>query len=370
MRARDAGLFGGSGIPGRLNAITDVEGVAVGHVTLVAGEGPRVVGRGPIRTGVTVVLPHTRRLWEEPVTAGIHRLNGNGEMTGSHWIEEAGLLGTPIGLTNTHSVGVVRDALVAFEARSRPPDADWWSLPVVAETWDGRLNDINGQHVTREHVWGALDAAADGPVAEGAVGSGTGMIAFGFKGGIGTSSRLLSEDEGSYTVGVLVQANHGQRDRLRLDGIPVGRIVGADEVPLPGATGAPGATGVPGNEPATGPAGAGSIITVVATDAPLLPHQCAALAAPAALGIGRGGGVGEVWSGDLTIAFATGTTARETVDPVALSALYVAAVDATEEAIANALFAAETMTGCGGVVAHALPHDRVRELAARVVELR
>ena len=369
MRARDAGLFLRSGPTGPHNAITDVPGVAVGNTTLIAGDGPRVVGSGPVRTGVTVVLPHRRGpLWADPVVGGVHRLNGNGEMTGTQWIAESGLLASPIGLTNTHSVGIVHDALVRYEARTRPADAAWWALPVVAETWDGLLNDINGGHVSAAHVWDALEAAASGVVAEGAIGSGTGMIAFGFKAGIGTASRLVATPERSYTLGALVQANHGDRQRLSLDGLPVGAILGQDEVPLPDA-------------PSTTPAGAGSIITVLATDAPLLPHQCSALAARAALGIGRVGGAGEIWSGDLSIAFATGnrdlpvpafSTSRaghrpiETIEPDLLSGLYAAAVDATEEAIANALFAAEPMTGCDGVFVHALPKKRVQALVTRV----
>ena len=398
MRAREAGLFAASGRTGRLNAITDVPGVSVGHVTHIAGAGPLVVGQGPIRTGVTVVVPRPEPVALNPVFAGIHRLNGNGEMTGSHWIEESGLLASPIGLTNTHSVGVVRDALVQVE-RSQRSGSDWWSLPVVAETWDGLLNDINWSHVSAEDVWAALEGASSGPVQEGNVGSGTGMICHGFKGGIGTSSRFVAATTGGdvagqtgddtvrYTVGVLVQANHGSRRRLVIDGFPVGRHLDEGVVPLPGGD---------------LPEGMGSIISVVATDAPLLPHQCRSLAARTALGIGRAGGVGEYWSGDLSIAFATGHSdlgsgrlgsggqagsprrsgpesgedlpgsasdlpgsadARPLlVDAGMLVALYEATVDATEEAIVNALFAAETMTGRDGNTAHELPIDRVWEL--------
>ena len=399
MRARDIGLFAASGETGRLNAIVDVPGVAVGHVTRIAGEGPLVVGEGPVRTGVTVVVPRPEPLALNPVFAGIGRLNGNGEMTGSHWIKESGLLTSPIALTNTHSVGVVRDALVQVE-RSHRPGSDWWSLPVVAETWDGLLNDINGSHVRAADVWTALGGASSGPVAEGNVGSGTGMICHGFKGGIGTSSRVIGGVEGrgeggsgagdtgedraedgagggsaggsaaSYTVGVLVQANHGSRRRLVIDGHPVGRHLDESVVPLPGGD---------------LPEGMGSIISVVATDAPLLPHQCRSLAARTALGIGRAGGVGEHWSGDLSIAFATGHsdlgggrlgTSGGTGPGVAgsqpmmadagtLVALYEATVDATEEAIVNALFAAETMTGRDGITAYELPVERVRELVSQ-----
>ena len=400
MRARDIGLFAASGRTGPLNAISDVPGVSVGHVTHIAGEGPLVVGEGPIRTGVTVVVPRPESPALNPVFAGIGRLNGNGEMTGSHWIEESGLLMSPIALTNTHSVGVVRDALVQVE-RSQRSGSDWWSLPVVAETWDGLLNDINGCHVSAGDVWAALEGAGSGPVSEGNVGSGTGMICHGFKGGIGTSSRVVggsvdlgagggggpggigtssrvvggSADDaagevgcgevGCYTVGVLVQANHGSRRRLVIEGFPVGRHLDESVVPLPGGD---------------LPEGMGSIISVVATDAPLLPHQCRSLVARTALGIGRAGGVGERWSGDLSIAFATGHSDLGRgrlggaggseppgawpllVDAGTLVALYEATVDATEEAIVNALFAAETMTGRDGITAHALPMEHVREL--------
>lgn len=390
MRARDIGLFAASGRTGPLNAIVDVPGVAVGHVTRIDGEGPLVVGEGPIRTGVTVVVPRPEPVALSPVFAGIGRLNGNGEMTGSHWIEESGLLTSPIALTNTHSVGVVRDALVQVE-RSQRSGSDWWSLPVVAETWDGLLNDINGSHVSAGDVWVALEGASSGPVPEGNVGSGTGMICHGFKGGIGTSSRAVGGSAGNmgggaagdagggaggeafdsatgevgcYTVGVLVQANHGSRRRLVIDGFPVGRHLDESVVPLPGGD---------------LPEGMGSIISVVATDAPLLPHQCRSLAARTALGIGRAGGVGEHWSGDLSIAFATGhsdlgrgrlgtsgsksgATLSHMADAELLVALYEATVDATEEAIVNALFAAETMTGRDGITAHELPIERVLEL--------
>jgi D-aminopeptidase len=362
MRARDAGLFTAAGATGRTNGIVDVAGVAVGHRTLIHGEGALVVGKGPVRTGLTIVIPRREALARNPVFAGIHRLNGNGEMTGSHWIEESGLLTSPIALTNTHAVGVVRDALVAVEAAQRS-DQDWWSLPVVAETWDGMLNDVNGAHVRAEHVGDALRAAGNGPIAEGNVGGGTGMICHGFKGGIGTSSRVLAASLGGFSVGVLVQANHGARSRLVVDGNPIGRLIDDREVPIPG---------VVRNQ------GAGSIITVIATDAPLLPHQCRAVAARAALGIGRVGGVGECWSGDLSIAFATGNSNLDVdrpreldaptlrlVDAVVLSAIYAATVDATEEAIVNALFAAETMVGRDENTAHSMPTELVLELIAR-----
>ncbi len=268
-RARDLGLTIGSGTPGPHNAITDVDGVRVGHATIVSGDGPLRVGEGPVRTGVTVVLPHPGAIFDEPLYAGYHWLNGNGELTGTAWIREAGMLSTPIALTNTHSVGVVRDALVQIEVRGRGRGA--WVLPVVGETWDGLLNDIDGAHVTADHVREAYEAAVGGPVPEGCVGGGTGMICHGFKGGIGTASRVV---DGGWTVGVLLQANHGRRERLTIDGRPVR----ADDVPRPGP---------PVYE------GAGSVIVIVATDAPLLPHQCRRLAQRAGLGIARTGGAGE-----------------------------------------------------------------------------
>ena len=301
-----------------------------------------MVGRGPVRTGVTVIVPGADDPWTEPAFAGCHRLNGNGELTGLEWIREAGLLTTVIGLTNTHSVGVVRDALIAAAAAAVSADEQRWYLPVVGETYDGDLNDINGMHVRPEHVDAALAAASGGPVAEGGVGSGTGMMCHGFKGGIGTASRVVA---GS-TVGVLVQANHGGRDRLRVNGVPVGRLPG--EEPAPGTGAGPG----------------GSIIVIVATDAALLPGQCDRLAQRAALGIGRVGGAGEHASGDIILAFATGNRGlRPLVDhtiegapPVQMTALpadrmdplFYAVIEATEEAIVNALVAGRTMTGRDG----------------------
>jgi D-aminopeptidase len=363
MRARDLGLTIGSLPPGPHNAITDVAGVRVGHVTRIEGEGPLDVGAGPVRTGVTLVLPAADP-WAHPVFAGAHRLNGNGEMTGLEWIRESGLLTGPVGLTNTHSVGIVRDALVAEHARRHGHNGLFWSLPVVAETWDGLLNDIDGQHVTAHDVTAALAVASDGPVAEGGVGSGTGMVCHEFKGGIGTASRVTGD---GYTVGVLVQANHGRRARLAIEGVPVGRAIGADVVPVP----AP-----PLRAPA-GAAGGGSIIVILATDAPLLPHQCTRLAQRATIGIARIGGTGEHFSGDLFLAFATGNgelhadsyddlgpkeVALRAVGNAHMDPLFDAAVEATEEAIVNAMVAAETMTGRDGVTAHAIPHDALREL--------
>ncbi len=344
--------------PGPHDAITDVPGVAVGHTTLVED---RVDDRGravAVRSGVTVVVPRDG-VWSRPVFAGAHRLNGNGELTGLAWLEETGLLMTPIGLTNTGSVGVVRDALAAAHLRARPDRRDLWSLPVVAETWDGLLNDLRGEHVRREHAEAALAAASTGPVAQGSVGGGTGMVCHGFKGGIGSASVVLGEAAGGYAVGVLVQANHGRRERLVVDGVPVGRLIGPDVVALP----------------SRGPAGAGSIIVVVATDAPLLPDGCRRLAQRAALGVARTGGVGEHFSGDLMVAFSTGNDAlseesatapgpREvqvrTVRGPHLDPLFDAVVDATERAIRSALLHARDMRGHDGSVVRALPADLLR----------
>ncbi|HZU20046.1 MAG TPA: P1 family peptidase [Gaiellaceae bacterium] len=323
MRSRDLGIVLGELEPGPLDAITDVAGTLVGHTTLVEGDA--------VRTGVTVVLPNEDG---SPVFAAPHRLNGNGELTGLKWVRESGLLTTPVAITNTFSVGVVRDALVRYQhARGRGD----WHLPVVGETYDGRLNDIEGMHVRAEHVFAAIDGARGGPVEEGGVGGGTGMIAHGFKGGIGTASRRTS---GGHVLGVLVQANHGRRSRFTVGGVNVGARL--DAIPLPGAD-----------------APTGSIIVLVATDAPLLPHQCARIAQRAALGIGRVGGAGENSSGDLVLAWATGnrlSTAPEQQLRMlnGLDELFYAAIEATEEAILNALLAARTTTGRGGVTAHAL----------------
>jgi D-aminopeptidase len=372
MRTRDLGIVIGRGRPGPGNAITDVPGVRVGHTTIIEGGGPLVVGRGPIRTGVTVVVPRGQDEVHEPVFAGCHRLNGNGEMTGLEWVRESGLLTTPIAITNTHSVGVVRDALVAASIDLGRRGSTPWSLPVVGETYDGELNDIDGFHVRAEHLREALDAAVGGPVAEGNVGGGTGMICHEFKGGIGTASRVLPTEIGGHTVGVLVQANYGKRAWLRVDGVPVGEAIGIEEVPSPYTT----ATRPTSRLPSPG---SGSIIVVVATDAPLLPHQCQRVAQRAGLGIARVGGTGGNTSGDLFIAFATGNRpphddedrprtlvydVRAVGDGV-IDALFDAVIEATEEAIVNALIAAETMVGRDGVTAHALPHERLLEVMAR-----
>ncbi len=374
MRARDLGIRIGRGNPGPANAITDVAGVTVGHATIVRGEGPLVVGQGPVRTGVTVVCPRGPASLREPVFAGCHRLNGNGELTGLEWVRESGLLTSPVAITNTHSVGIVRDALVAASVDDTEPGNAFWALPVVGETYDGLLNDINGFHVSAAHLREALAAASDGPVEEGAVGGGTGMVCHEFKGGIGTASRALDADIGGYTVGALVQANHGRRDWLRIDGVRVGEAIPTTEVPSPYDQ----AEALGRRTP---PPGSGSIIVVVATDAPLLPHQCERLAQRAGLGIARVGGTGGHTSGDLFIAFATGNRlpigsgldddpiGRGTYDvrvvgDIVIDRLFDAAIEATEEAIVNALVAAETLVGRDGITAHALPHDRLREVLA------
>jgi D-aminopeptidase len=380
MRAREAGLQIGLLEPGPLDAITDVAGVRVGHETLIAGDGPLVVGTGPVRTGVTAIVPRPEHAWDVPVFAGCHTLNGAGEMTGLEWLRECGTLSGPVAITNTHSVGVVRDALVEYEAEMRAAGGNggghWWSLPVVAETYDGVLNDVNGMHVRAEHVRRALASAASGPVAEGSVGGGTGMICFGFKGGIGTASRVVGREAGGYTVGALVQANYGRRERLRIDGVPVGEEIPTSEVPRPGGERRPGGAAA---GPLAPPPGSGSIIVVLATDAPLLPHQCDRLAQRAGLGVARTGGGDGNTSGDIFLAFATGNAAlppehgggipqRTSVEMLAnvyLSDLLAAAIEATEAAIVNALLAAETMVGRDGIVAHGLDRGRLLEIMAR-----
>src|SRR5215207_3130913 len=355
-RARDLGVLVGNLRAGPNNAITDVEGVRVGHSTIIRGEGPLVVGEGPVRTGVTVVCPREGFTREDPVFAGSHRLNGNGEMTGLEWIREAGALETPVAITNTHSVGVVRDALVAAEFEQSTEE--YWVLPVVAETYDGTLNDINGQHVKANHLREALADAHGGPVTEGSVGGGTAMICHEFKGGIGTASRL-TEEEGGWIVGALVQANYGRRHMLRVDGAPVGRVLTTERVPSPFED---------GDSP---PAGSGSIIVILATDAPLLPHQCDRLARLASIGLGRMGGGCDDGSGDIFLAFATGnggisraglsqlpTTIPLTMIPnERMTPLFYAATEATEEAILNALLMAGTVTGRDGITAHGLTPD-------------
>ena len=348
--------------PGELNAITDVAGVRVGHTTLISGDGPLQPGQGPVRTGVTVVVPHDGNTWTEPVFAGAHRLNGNGELTGLEWIREAGMLGGPIGITNTHSVGVVRDAIIEAGARANAMSDGIWALPTVGETYDGALNDINGFHVRPEHVHAALAGARSGPVDEGNVGGGTGMICHEFKGGIGTASRRASE----WTVGILVQANYGTRELLRIDGVPVGAAIPTSEVPSPWDE-------VDALHARATPEG-GSIIGIVATDAPLLPHQCARLAQRVGMGVARMGSYASHGSGDLFLAFATGnrdlshhageddprrTAALRMVVDEHINPLLEAVAEATEEAIVNALLAATTMTGRDRITAHALDHERL-----------
>ncbi len=360
MRARELGIRVGDLSPGPHNAITDVEGVRVGHTTIVRGEGPLLVGEGPVRTGVTVVCPREGLARDEPVFAGSHRFNGNGEMTGLEWIREAGVLATPVAITNTHSVGIVRDALIRAEVQARTDEEDYWCLPVVAETYDGTLNDINGMHITAEHVLEALASASSGPVEEGSVGGGTGMICHEFKGGIGTASRRLREERGGWTVGGLVQANYGRRSMLRVDGAPVGSVLGTEIIPSPFE-----------DEAETRPPGTGSIIVVLATDAPLLPTQCDRIAMRASIGLGRMGGGLDDGSGDIFFAFATGnrsipraglseppaTVPLQMVTNDYMTPLFHAAAEATEEAILNALLTAGDMTGRDGITARGLTQE-------------
>ena len=363
-------LIGGT--PGPLDALTDVAGVEVGHTTLIAGSGRLVVGRGPVRTGVTVVHPRGKAS-ADPVFGAWFTLNGNGEMTGTTWLQESGILEGPVAITNTHSVGVVRDAILQWQVQR--PGMQPWGLPVVAETYDGMLNDINGFHVTAAHALAALDGARGGAVVEGNVGGGTGMMCHGFKGGIGTASRRLAAAEGGYTVGVLVQCNYGARRELRVAGVPVGEeipdllpcVANADTTMRRGmrrcTTGTASTHGAaPVDE------GAGSIIVVVATDAPLLPHQLKRVVTRASLGVGRMGGRGENSSGDIFIAFSTanaGTASQPSVARVEMlpnariNPLFAATVQATEQAIVNAMLAAETMTGADDVRLYAVPHDRL-----------
>jgi D-aminopeptidase len=369
-RARDLGITIGRLPAGKGNAITDVAGVSVGHATVITGSGKRVRGEGPVRTGVTVVVPHDGDSWGDAIFAGVHVLSGVTHPTGLETLREWGTLCGPIALTNTWSVGAVCDALVARGISARGA-LGFGTPPVVLETWDGILNDVEGQHVRAEHVADALDGARNGPVAEGNVGGGTGTICHGFKGGIGTASRVTDGRIGGYTVGVLVQTNHGHRERLSINGVPVGEHFPVKRVPIPEHAGQMwGASG--GLYPSRK---VGSILVVVATDAPLLPLQCTRLASRAMLGVGRTGGAGENWSGDLCIAFSTANrgftsdwimdgersavaSVQMLADPL-IDSLFYAAIEATEEAIVNSLVAAETMTGGDGVVAYALPHDEL-----------
>ncbi|HEY1471205.1 MAG TPA: P1 family peptidase [Candidatus Acidoferrum sp.] len=354
-RARDLGVpFDGT--PGPLNAITDVPGVAVGHTTLISGEGKLVIGKGPVRTGVTAVLPRGKDTMMDPVFAGWFSQNGNGEMTGTTWIEESGFLEGPVMITNTHSVGVVRDAVIQWRVNHGQPDATgyWWSLPVVAETWDGWLNDINGFHVKPEHAFHAMDSAHSGAVEEGNVGGGTGMVCNGFKGGIGTSSRVLPAKNGGYIIGVLVQCNYGSRQNFRVAGIPVGREIKSED---------------PYAYQPSAISEQGSIIIVIATNAPLLPTQLKRLAHRATLGIGRDGSISGNGSGDIFIAFSTAnsgaSSAKRPVDVKmvpndSLDPVFAATVEATEEAVINAMIAAESMTGIDNHHVTALPHNQLK----------
>src|SRR6184192_1623290 len=360
QRARDLGIpF--EGTPGPLDAITDVAGVEVGHRTLIAGAGKLVVGKGPVRTGVTAVFPRGKAS-DDPVFAGWFAMNGNGEMTGTTWVEESGFLWGPVMITNTHSVGVVRDAVIEWVVRQGRMRHDEWSLPVVAETWDGGLNDINGFHVTKQDAWAALDSARGGRVAEGSVGGGTGMVCNRFKGGIGTASRRVAGD--GYVLGVLVQCNYGARAPLRIAGVPVGREI-ADLLPCRAPCGGRSA------RDARLAQDLGSIIIVVATDAPLLPHQLKRIAKRAALGVGRMGGLTPSAAGDIFIAFSTANPHASRDSGLAqvvmapderITPLFEATVQATEEAIVNAMLAADTMTGADDLTVYALPHDRLREV--------
>lgn len=344
QRLRDLGIVIGELPTGPHNAITDVPDVWVGHTTLIR-DTPRVA-----RTGVTMIVPRAGAIHDDQCFAGCYSFNGNGELTGTHWLEESGLLGSPIAITNTHQVGLVRDALVEHEVNQHP-DSNWL-LPVVGETYDGFLNDINAFHLTKQDVFAALAAAGPGPVAEGNVGGGTGMICHEFKGGIGTASRVATVAGAAYTVGALVQANYGWRQHLRVDGVPIGRLIPGAEAPLPRQT----------------PKSDGSIIIIVATDAPLLPVQCKRLAHRATVGLARVGGVGHNGSGDLFLAFATGNhIERKAAELLAvrmvpndqINVLFNAVAEAVEEAILNALTGAETLHGQEGRVAHALPLDRL-----------
>jgi len=358
-RARDLGIpF--EGMPGQFNAITDVKGVEVGYTTLISGE-----GKSAIRTGVTAILPQGKN-FKGRVFAGWHTLNGNGEMTGTTWVEESGGLGSPVMITNTHSVGVVRDAVIEWGVKRGVSDgySGDFSLPVVAETYDGLLNDINGFHVQKEHVFQALDSAKSGPLAEGNVGGGTGMVAHLFKGGTGTASRIVKDkDTTTYTVAVLVQANYGARQFLSIAGVPVGREI-SDLLPS-----------IKRED-----SGQGSIIIVVATDAPLLPHQLKRIAQRAGLGVGIMGGMGENPSGDIFIAFSTANAAEASKDDgisnltmlpnEKISRLFRATAQATEEAIVNAMVAAETLKGVNGNTVYALPHGRLRDALRKYNRLR
>ena len=358
-RARDIGIsFFGE--PGKLNAITDVKGVEVGHATIISGKGKNVVGKGPVRTGVTAIFPRGKKF--SPVYANWYSLNGNGEMTGTTWVTESGFLETPIMITNTNSVGVVRDAVLKwFVDHNWYGNEEWWyTYPVVAETYDGFLNDIYGFHVKEEHVLEAIRDAKPGPVAEGNVGGGTGMLTIGFKGGIGTSSRVIKINGEKFVVGVLVQSNFGSKKNLTISGVPVGLELADTLSRIYNAS--------PNNRRKEGD---GSIIVIVATDAPLLPHQLKRIAHRVPIGIGNVGGRGSNGSGDIFLAFSTAntnafnrdrTTSVRTLSNDLITPLFEATVQAVEESIVNAMIAAETMEGIHGNTAYALPHNRPVEI--------
>jgi L-aminopeptidase/D-esterase-like protein len=368
IRARDIGIpFDGT--TGKYNAITDVKGVEVGHTTLIEGTGRLQRGKGPVRTGVTAIFPAGKKY--RPVFANWHMLNGNGDMTGTHWITESGFLETPILITNTSSVGIVRDAALEWMVANRYYDTSqgqfWYSYPVVAETWDGVLNDINGFHVKPEHAKDALEKASPGLIEEGAVGGGTGMICHGFKGGIGTSSRVIDKKLGGYTVGVLVQANYGSRPQLTIAGVPVGKEL-ADTLPVQIFEQPSAKNKTDSDRMYHALMEQGSIIVVVATDAPLLPHQLKRVAQRVTLGIAKCGGIGGNGSGDIFLAFSTANTSsfsREKETSVTMfsndlmGAVFTATIQATEEAIINALVAGKTMKGINGNTVHGLPHEGV-----------
>lgn len=352
-RARAIGVrFDGT--PGPYNAITDVAGVEVGYSTIIRGDGPLVVGEGPVRTGVTAILPRGRAGVTVPVFAGCFSLNGNGELTGTIWIEEAGRCEGPITLTNTHSCGLARDATIRWTVNNVPGFADAWGLPVAGETYDGYLNDINGFHVTEAHVFEAIDGARGGAVEEGSVGGGTGMTCYEFKAGSGSASRTVDHDGLTFTVGSFVQANFGAREELVIAGAPVGRHL---------------------TEGTYRSRGEGSIIAVIATDAPLLPHQLKRLARRIALGVGRSGSIARHGSGDIFLAFSTanaeacgadkGVASAHFVPNHRLDPLFAAVVQATDEAILNSMIANETMTGRDGHTVLALPHDELRAVLER-----
>lgn len=365
-RARDIGIpFDGA--TGKLNAITDVKGIEVGHTTIIKGDGALHKGVGPVRTGVTAILPGGKKF--TPVFANWHTLNGNGDMTGTHWVTESGFLETPILITNTGSVGIVRDAALGWMDKHHYYNADadsiWYAYPLVAETYDGVLNDINGFHVQKEDAWHALDSAKAGPVTEGAVGGGTGMVCLGFKGGIGTSSRVIDASLGGYTIGVLVQTNFGRRNQLTIAGVPVGKELQDSFPVIFNGVNAVAKNTTPTEEDR------GSIIVIIATDAPLLPHQLKRIAQRAALGIGKVGGVGGNGSGDIFLAFSTANPnafSRTDEQKVTLypndeiNDLFTATVQATEEAIVNALVAGKTMTGINGNTVPGLPQQSVIRL--------